>query len=116
MTAQCKALLFVLIVLAALGVADKLSTCEPTVEDLIAEAWPDDYEMAICIAKAESGVDPLAIDSTGTYAGVFQVSWRLHRQSFSDMLDARANINFARVLYDASGWTPWAGTWRLCGG
>jgi hypothetical protein len=89
-------------------------TPQPTIEEMIAAAWPDDYETAMCIATLESGLEPTAIDATGTYAGLFQIAWRLHRQSFAEMLDPALNIAMARQLYDASGWAPWANASALC--
>lgn len=114
MTLQARALAVTLALIALLALAPKLWACEPTVEELIYEAWPDDYAMARCIGLRESGLEPLAIDGSGTYAGVFQIAWRLHRQSFSAMLDGRANIAFARQLFDDQGWRPWAAAYALC--
>lgn len=78
----------------------------------------DAVDIALRVAKCESGYDPHALSDSGTYAGVFQVGnfWaddfaRVTGQPYYDgRFDAQANARFAAWLaYEApgGGWQHW---------
>jgi hypothetical protein len=83
-------------------------------ERAIAHWFPDVYDAAVSVAWCESNMEPGAVSSGGGNHGLFQIN-SLHRSSFesvtgrpwSDIYDADANAQFARHLYDGSGWGPW---------
>ena len=60
-------------------------------------------------------MNPGAMSAGGGNHGLFQIN-NVHRSSFesvtgrpwADVYDAGANAQFARHLYDRSGWDPWA--------
>jgi hypothetical protein len=60
-------------------------------------------------------MNPSAVSPGGGNHGLFQIN-NVHRSSFeavtgrpwSDVYDADANAQFARHLYNGSGWHPWA--------
>ena len=62
--------------------------------------------------------DPNAVSSGGGNWGLFQIN-TVHRDEFesvtghpwSDVLDPYLNSNYAKWLYDQSGWQPWACRW-----
>jgi hypothetical protein len=83
-------------------------------EQAIVHWFPDVYDAAMSIARCESNMDSGAVSSGGGNHGLFQIN-SLHRSRFesvtgrpwSDVYDADANAQFARHLYDGSGWGPW---------
>lgn len=84
-------------------------------EEAIAAWFPDVYDQAVAVASCESGMDPGAVSSGGGNHGLFQIN-NVHRGSFeavtgqpwSEVYNAYYNAQFARHLYDSSGWRPWA--------
>lgn len=87
--------------------------------EAIAAHFADLYDSAVGVARCESTLNPAAVSAGGGNWGLFQIN-RVHRDSFeavtgrpwSDVLNADANAQFARWLYDSSGgWGPWACKW-----
>jgi hypothetical protein len=84
-------------------------------EAAIAHWFPDVYDGAVAVAQCESSMDPDAVSSGGGNHGLFQINF-VHENDFvavtgrpwSDVYNADANAQFARYLYDESGWSPWA--------
>ena len=100
------------------------------VEQMIKDAFPENYHDAITVAKCESGLDPTKIgdkalityngdDIVGDSIGLFQI--RTGGKDFNRarannmtpdefrtwMLDAKENIKYAKSIYDRQGWGPW---------
>lgn len=82
------------------------------IERLIIETFPEDPQTALAIARAESGLNPRAINAgdnhgvcKGSY-GVFQVGC-VHGIPPETLYDPVFNIKKARKLYDERGWEPW---------
>jgi hypothetical protein len=67
------------------------------------------------LAHCESTLNPGAVSPGGGNWGLFQIN-TVHRSSFeavtgrpwSAVLEADANAQFARWLFDQQGWAPWA--------
>jgi hypothetical protein len=81
---------------------------------------PGGAERAICIAQAESGLDPKTVSADGTYVGLYQHSaaawpdryaqwtrrvWQLDERP----LNARTNVIVTMRMVSAEGWGPWQG-------
>lgn len=82
---------------------------EPSVEDKIRAAFPEDPETAVRIAKCESSLRSHAIhkNKNGSVdTGIFQIN-SVHKYSQKDLFDVDFNIRVARKLYDRQGWAPW---------
>jgi hypothetical protein len=83
-----------------------------TIEDKITKAFGKDAKMAIAIAKAESGLRSDAIGDTNTkYSsiGIFQIRLLPERNITKEqMIDSDHNIEYAKMLFDKSGWNPWS--------
>ncbi len=85
------------------------------IERLIRETFPEDPDTAVRIAHCESRLDPTRVGDTHTaYSsyGVFQIRLLPGRVKYAGLtaeklLDARANIAYARKIYDRFGWRPW---------
>lgn len=100
------------------------------IEQMIKDAFPENYHDAITVAKCESGLDPSKIgdkalityngdDIVGDSIGLFQI--RTGGKDFNRarannmtpdefrrwMLDAKENIKYAKSIYDRQGWGPW---------
>ena len=83
--------------------------------EAIAAWFPDVYDQAVQVASCESSLNPGAMSSGGGNHGLFQIN-SVHAGSFAAVTgqswDARYNAyynaQFARYLYDSSGWGPWA--------
>lgn len=87
--------------------------------EAIAVHFPDIYGQAVGVAHCESTLNPGAVSPDGRNWGLFQINI-VHRSSFeqitgrswSDVLNADANAQFARWLHDQSGgWGPWSCAW-----
>lgn len=85
-------------------------------EDAIATFFFELYDEALAVATCESSLDPGAVSSGGGNHGLFQVN-DVHRPAFEaatgtpfdpGVYDPFLNAQFARQLYDESGWDPWA--------
>jgi hypothetical protein len=85
-----------------------------SVEAAIAAWFPDVYDEAIAVADCESSLNPGAMSRGGGNHGLFQIN-NVHRGNFEAITgqpwemvyDAYYNSQYARRLYDASGWRPW---------
>jgi hypothetical protein len=81
-------------------------------------AFPDDYQTAIAVAMAESGLNPRATNAQDSHQGckgsygIFQVGC-VHGYSPTELYDVETNVRVARALYDAAKeetgnpWAPW---------
>ncbi len=82
-----------------------------TVEEMIVETFGDDAELALKVAKAESGLNPTAVNPEphrgcrGSY-GVFQIAC-VHTDDTQKLLEPEENIRLAYALYSEQGWRPW---------
>ncbi len=94
----------------------KLTTLEPlkTREELILDEiklYEWDTTTALAIAKAESGLDPHAINKTSGAMGLFQIlplhCYRLIDQPCDKLLELKYNVLMAYALWRENGWTPW---------
>ncbi len=85
------------------------------IERLIRATFPEDPDTAVAIAHCESRLDPTRVGDTHTaYSsyGVFQIRLLPGRVKYAGLTpeilrDARANIAYARKIYDRFGWRPW---------
>jgi hypothetical protein len=83
--------------------------------EAIAAWFPDVYDQAVRVASCESSLNPGAVSAGGGNHGLFQIN-NVHAGSFAAVTgqswDARYNAHynaqFARYLFDQSGWGPWA--------
>ena len=89
-----------------------------SIEEEIAEVFGAEHKIAMAIAKAESGLNPRAINRNKNGSrdiGIFQINDR-HGWSDKERLDWKTNIRIAKELRDRHGWTEWAvynnGTYR----
>ena len=105
---------------------------DKTIEDKILEKFGDEGELALAIAKAESGLNPLAMNTnanTGDYSiGLYQINLigklfegRLKRarhlgytgeatrEALTEWLqDEDNNIEYAYSMSRTNGWTAWS--------
>lgn len=77
-----------------------------TPEAIIRRVFGEDAEMALAIAKAESGLNPLA--DNGKCIGIFQIMLFPSRPSRAELYDPEINIITAKKIFDDSGWSPWS--------
>jgi hypothetical protein len=81
---------------------------------------PGDTEKAICIADAESGLDPEAKSAGGEYLGLFQhmaKTWPEHYRAWTreaweldeSALSGRTNAIVTARIVNAEGWGAWHG-------
>lgn len=80
-----------------------------TITDEIKENFGHEWKLALSIAKAESGLNPRAVNynRNGTKdLGVFQIN-DCHYFSDADRLDWRKNIRLAKWIRDTYGWKAW---------
>lgn len=89
------------------------------IEELICQAFGDECDMAIAIARAESGLRPDAVGDTalsymvdgveyGKSYGLYQIRHLEGRPDPSILLDPVKNVEYAKKLYERSGWYPWS--------
>jgi hypothetical protein len=95
------------------------SSPEHTPEQLIKEVFGDKADIAIAIAKAESGLNPEAVGDLhitfekdgklmGMSCGLFQVRILEGRPDCETLKDPETNVRYAKALYDKSGFQPWS--------
>jgi hypothetical protein len=79
-------------------------------------------EIALCVAKAESGLDPLAVNPVTGASGLFQFipsAWaslsELAGRGGTSVFDARANTAVAAWTVAHYGWHPWRSVAADCG-
>ena len=80
-----------------------------SIEQEIADVFGEERQLAIAVAKAESGLNPHAINYNynGTRdLGVFQLN-DTHGWSDEERFDWRRNIQLAKELRDRKGWGEW---------
>jgi len=78
--------------------------------DYIKVVFGDDWQIAVAIATAESGLreDAIGDHSLNPHSyGVFQIRGLMGRPSPEQLLNYRTNVDFAKKLYDDCGWYPW---------
>lgn len=82
-----------------------------TIEEKIIRFFGKDSEQAIKVFTCESGLNPNVIGDINTKypsVGVAQIRMLPERNlQVSEMLDADKNLDYAKHLFDKSGWTPW---------
>jgi hypothetical protein len=85
-----------------------------SVEDIIRARFGPVGDTAIGVARCESGLNPSARSPAG-YRGLFQLD-PSHAASFQQVTgrdfeeawdEADPNTQYAKYLYDRSGWSPW---------
>jgi len=83
------------------------------IEALIIAYWPEQPEVALAVAKAESGLNPTASNWADAHKGcngsfgIFQIGC-VHGSSVEDLYNVEYNIKKARAIYDVAGsWQPW---------
>lgn len=83
-----------------------------TIEDMIKRIFPEDWQLATAIFKAESGLNPNAKGDTNTAypsIGIAQIRMLPSRGlNEADLYNAEYNLNYARQLKDKSGYKPWS--------
>ena len=101
------------------GLVTGLSACDESsnVQSAIQQSFPEKgtHAKAVRVADCESDLNPRAVSAGGKNHGLFQIN-SVHRSSFeavtgqpwSEIYNAYYNAQFARHLYDSSGWQPWA--------
>ena len=86
------------------------------VVQLIKDKFGKDWEMALKIADCESGLTPDAIGDNYPIkgqvipsVGVFQIRLLPERGlTEEEMKNPEHNVEYAKMLFDKSGWTPWS--------
>ena len=81
-----------------------------SIETEIAEVFGAEHKIAMAIAKAESGLNPGAVNRNRDGSrdiGIFQINDR-HGWSDEDRLDWKTNIRIAKELRDSRGWNEWS--------
>lgn len=90
-------------------------------ERLVREYFPKDYKRAIAVFTCESGLTQWKADGTVREGptqdfGLTQIHEPSHGERAAALgLDYKNsihdNLELARMLYDAEGWTPWVCAW-----
>jgi hypothetical protein len=86
------------------------STVEESIEDKICKVFPDNCDVMVAIAKAESGLktDAIGYNKNGSIdVGLFQIN-SVHRYSTEELFDTNKNLEIAKKIYDKQGITAWA--------
>lgn len=89
---------------------EEYSYADSSIEEEIAEVFGDEKEIALAVAKAESGLNPKAINRNRDGSrdiGIFQINDH-HGWSAEERLDRSKNIRMAKELRDRHGWSEWA--------
>lgn len=95
------------------------------VANKIRQKFGEDGEIAVAVARCESGLRPHAIGDGhiaywaggteyGKSYGVFQIRHLEGRPSPDQLLDLEYNLDYAYNLYKMSGWQPWTGYTNGC--
>ena len=85
-------------------------TYSSNIETEIADVFGTECRIALAVAKAESGLNPKAINRNGDGSkdvGIFQINDK-HGWSDEERLDWKTNIRLAKELRDSRGWSEWA--------
>jgi hypothetical protein len=87
------------------------NTKELSIEDKIRKTFPEEPELMIAIAKAESKLNPHAINranSNGSVdTGIFQIN-SIHGYSEEFLKNEDNNLKVARLVYEKQGITAWS--------
>ena len=100
-------------------VADGEESLDSSPEQLIRKEFGDKADIALAIAKAESGLNPEAVGDMhitfekdgklmGMSCGLFQVRILEGRPDCETLKDPETNVRYAKALYDKSGFQPWS--------
>ena len=89
----------------------EVKTDNPEVELKIREAFPDNYEVMLAVAQAESGLNPNALNPEKHYGcsgsrGIFQIAC-VHVDDPELLYDVDYNIEVAKGIYESQGLKPW---------
>ena len=91
-------------------IATEITWTEERIIEEIKTTFPEEPELAVLIAKCESGLNPNAINDRNTNKtidrGIMQIN-SVHDTTGYDLFDVQDNLAFARKLYDESKWLPW---------
>lgn len=83
---------------------------ELTIEEKIAKAFPENPEVMVAVAKAESNLNPYATNRNTNGSrdiGLFQIN-SVHGGNDLELFDVDKNIEAARKVYDKQGITAWS--------
>lgn len=93
-----------------------LAGCNPNDSEAAIRAWFQGHEAeATEVARCESGLRHDAVSPGGSNVGTMQIN-RVHRRQFEEVTGqpfyegakvAWFNVQYARWLFDRSGWDPW---------
>lgn len=90
--------------------AQPANTANNSIEQEIADVFGAESRIALAVAKAESSLNPMAVNANSNGSrdiGVFQINDR-HGWSDEQLFDWRTNIRIAKELRDSRGWSEWA--------
>ena len=84
----------------------------PLIEAKIRETFPENPDLFIAIAKAESELNPTVPnwgDPHGGSHGLFQINGAniLEGDTYTDLYDVDVNLAYARRIYETQGITAW---------
>lgn len=83
---------------------------EKSIEEKIAETFPENPALMIAVAKAESGLDKMATNRNKNGSrdiGLMMIN-SVHGYDDIEMFDVDKNLKAAREIYDKQGITAWA--------
>lgn len=97
----------------------KTVSADVPVEERIRQAFGQDGDVAVAVARAESSLEPDRVGdkhltfekdgaTMGMSCGLFQIRVLPGRPTCEELLDIDFNIQYARELYEKSGWYPWS--------
>ena len=105
--------LVALVATFALAMPTRAVAFDPVrVKRQIRRAWMGDDAKAIRVAKCESGLNPKATSSGGTYLGLWQFSrstWKAYGGPGNDprAVNSYRQTQIAWNLFRSRGWAPW---------
>jgi len=86
---------------------------------LIRQAFPEDPHTAVAVANCESGLNPKAYNPKNTNGSTDGGLWQINSthdrrldQLGLDKFNPEDATEFARILYEESGWQPWVCWWH----
>ena len=87
------------------------TTKEKTVEEKIRATFPEEPEIAVAVAKAESQLNATAVNperhkNCSGSIGLMQIAC-IHVENPETLKDIDTNLQVARKIYDRQGWKPW---------
>jgi hypothetical protein len=80
---------------------------QKTTEELIRQYFGEAGDEAVAVARAESGLNPSAINYQSDCVGLFQIKLFPNRPSKEELLTLEGNIKTAYTLYQQQGWCIW---------